>query len=48
MAPRWHERVYRAILRLFPSEFRDEFGEAMSDDFREQYGDAGDRAFGTK
>src|SRR5262249_61637190 len=37
MAPRWHERVYRAILRLFPSEFRDEFGESMSGDFRDQY-----------
>src|SRR5262249_60276541 len=37
LAPRWHERVYRAILRLFPSEFRAEFGEEMSGDFREQY-----------
>lgn len=38
--PRWHERVYRAILRLFPSEFRAEFGDEMSDDFRLQYQDA--------
>jgi len=40
---RWHERVYRAILRWFPSEFRAEFGDEMSDDFRRQYDDARER-----
>src|SRR5262252_3254976 len=43
MAPRWHERVFRAILRMFPSEFRAEFGESMSGDFRDQYADARER-----
>src|SRR5262249_42612350 len=40
MAPRWHERVFRWILRFFPAEFRSEFGDEMSDDFRRQYEDA--------
>jgi predicted permease len=43
MSARWHERVYRAVLRLFPSEFRAEFGNEMSDDFCEQYTDASER-----
>jgi putative ABC transport system permease protein len=30
------ERLFRALLRLFPSEFRGDFGEEMTADFREQ------------
>jgi putative ABC transport system permease protein len=36
----WHERLYRALLRIFPSEFRGDFGDQMADDFREQRLDA--------
>ena len=35
-----HERLYRALLSLFPSEFRGDFGEAMTGDFRDQRRDA--------
>ena len=35
-----HERLYRALLSLFPSEFRGDFGEAMTRDFRDQRRDA--------
>jgi putative ABC transport system permease protein len=38
--PSWHERLYRALLRLFPSEFRGDFGDEMADDFRQQRLDA--------
>lgn len=31
-----HERVYRALLRLLPSAFRQEFGASMTEDFRDQ------------
>jgi putative ABC transport system permease protein len=31
-----HDRIYRAILRLFPREFRGDFGEQMEADFRDQ------------
>src|SRR5688572_7742166 len=31
------ERLYRALLRLFPAEFRGDFGEQMTDDFRDQH-----------
>jgi hypothetical protein len=34
--PRWPERVYRSLLRLFPGEFQGEFGEQMKGDFRDQ------------
>ena len=34
--PPFHERVYRALLSLFPSEFRGDFGDAMTADFRDQ------------
>jgi putative ABC transport system permease protein len=37
---RWHERVFRAILRLFPAEFRAEFGGEMSKDFGQEFADA--------
>ena len=30
------DRLFRALLRLFPSEFRGDFGEEMSADFRDQ------------
>jgi putative ABC transport system permease protein len=36
----WHERLYRALLRLFPAEFRGDFGDEMADDFRQQRADA--------
>jgi putative ABC transport system permease protein len=32
--------VYRALLRVFPAEFRGDFGDQMSDDFRDQQADA--------
>jgi putative ABC transport system permease protein len=35
-----HDRLYRALLRLFPREFRGDFGEQMLDDFRDQREDA--------
>lgn len=31
-----YERVYRALLSLFPSEFRGDFGDAMTADFHDQ------------
>jgi len=35
--PRTHsERVYRALLRLYPRDFRDEFGDAMVEFFRDR------------
>src|SRR5688572_24375743 len=36
----WHERVYRALLKLLPSEFRGDFEEAMTEDFNDQRADA--------
>src|SRR5687767_5187222 len=36
----WHERIYRALLRVLPSEFRGDFGESMTEDFKEQRADA--------
>jgi predicted permease len=38
-----HDRVYRAILKLFPREFRGDFGEQMAEDFRDQRDDAASR-----
>ena len=35
-ASSWHERLYRALLRIFPAEFRGDFGDEMADDFRQQ------------
>jgi putative ABC transport system permease protein len=34
--PPFYERLYRALLSLFPSEFRGDFGDAMTADFRDQ------------
>jgi putative ABC transport system permease protein len=38
--PSRHDRVFRALLRLFPAEFRGDFGEQMAEDFRDQRYDA--------
>jgi putative ABC transport system permease protein len=37
-------RVFRALMRLFPSDFRGDFGEEMQDVFAEELGEAGGRA----
>jgi len=42
-SPSLHDRIYRALLKLFPREFRGDFGEQMTDDFRDQCEDAGTR-----
>src|SRR5687768_15171853 len=34
-----HDRLFRALLRLFPREFRGDFGEQMTEDFRNQRDD---------
>ena len=36
----WHDRVFARLLRMFPAEFRGDFGQAMADDFRDQREDA--------
>src|SRR5687767_802503 len=36
----WHERIYRALLRVLPSEFRGDFEESMTEDFKDQRADA--------
>lgn len=36
----WSVRIYQALLRLFPAEYRGDFGHDMTEDFREQYVDA--------
>ena len=33
---RWSERLYRSLLRLYPREFRDEYGDEMSLLFRDR------------
>ncbi|HJR58201.1 MAG TPA: ABC transporter permease [Vicinamibacterales bacterium] len=38
--PPLHDRLYRALLKLFPREFRGDFGDQMADDFRDQREDA--------
>ena len=35
-----HDRAYRALLRLYPATFRDDYGEEMTRLFREQLRDA--------
>jgi putative ABC transport system permease protein len=41
MAPgSWHDRLFARLLRLFPAEFRGDFGQAMADDFHDQREDA--------
>jgi predicted permease len=37
---RWPDRVFQALLRLFPREFRGDFGEQMAADFEDQRQDA--------
>lgn len=37
------DRVFRALLRLFPADFRGDFGDEMAADFRDQRRDAGGR-----
>jgi predicted permease len=37
---RWPDRVFQALLRLFPREFRGDFGEQMASDFEDQRQDA--------
>ena len=34
------ERIYSALLRLFPFDFRGDFGSEMEETFREQHRDA--------
>ena len=36
---RWPERVYRALLRIYPAEFRDEYGREMTQTFRDRLHD---------
>src|SRR5262245_52518105 len=36
MKPRFAERVYRALLWLYPSAFRDRFGDELTDFFRDR------------
>jgi putative ABC transport system permease protein len=38
-----HDRLFRALLRLFPSEFRGDFGDGMAADFDDQHRDASGR-----
>src|SRR5215472_11712428 len=45
-SPRWHQRLFRAMLRVFPAEFRGDFGDEMSDDFRLQHAEAQTRRRG--
>ena len=35
----WHERAYRALLRLYPARFRDACGDAMVEFFRDRLAD---------
>jgi putative ABC transport system permease protein len=32
----WHDRLFRALLKLFPAEFRGDFGDDMAADFGDQ------------
>ena len=36
----WHERLYRALLKVLPAEFRSDFEEPMTQDFKDQRADA--------
>jgi hypothetical protein len=36
----WPERTFRALLRLFPRDFREHFAGEMETVFRDQYRDA--------
>ena len=37
------ERLFRALLRAFPAEFRGDYGDQMTNDFRDQHADAAAR-----
>jgi hypothetical protein len=37
------DRLFRALLRVFPLEFRGDFGRQMTEDFRDQREDAATR-----
>ncbi len=37
------ERVFHALVRAFPAEFRGDYGDQMTDDFRDQYREAASR-----
>lgn len=39
----WHERLFRALMRLFPSEFRGDFGDQMAADLRDAHEEAATR-----
>jgi predicted permease len=47
-APSWHTRVFRRLLRLFPAEFRGDFGDEMASDFEDQRADAARREGGIR
>ena len=42
---RWPERIYRALLAVYPAEFRDEFGAEMTGVFRAHYREEGNRGW---
>lgn len=39
----WHDRLFRALLRAFPAEFRERFGREMAGDFQDQLDEARER-----
>ncbi len=39
-SPSLHDRMYRWLLRAFPAEFRGDFGDQMTEDFRDQRAEA--------
>ena len=39
----WHDRAFRALLRMFPAEFRGDFGRQMVTDFGDERAEANDR-----
>jgi hypothetical protein len=41
-----NDRLYRWLLRLFPAEFRGDFGADMRADFRDELADARGRGLG--
>jgi putative ABC transport system permease protein len=44
----FHDRLFRLLLRLFPADFRGDFADEMSADFRDQRRDAHTRARGLR
>jgi putative ABC transport system permease protein len=39
----WHDRLFRLLLKLFPAEFRGDFGDNMAADFHDQRRDVEER-----